>query len=158
NLLQGRADVRTAARMGMVIVALTLAARFAAGWHAPGPFVLATPALGLSVMKWVIVGGLYLGLEPVVRRRWPWRLTGWVRLFNGRLRDPLVGRDVLIGLAGGLLAAVVRGGSAAVGLALEVPGTDPTSGALYGVATPAAYRLLQLSDALFGPPVLFLSM
>jgi serine/threonine-protein kinase len=40
---------------------------------------------------------LYLALEPYVRRRWPWRLVTWNRLLAGRIQDPLVGRDVLIG-------------------------------------------------------------
>lgn len=39
----------------------------------------------------------YLALEPVIRRRSPHRLTAWTRLAAGRWRDPLVGRDVLIG-------------------------------------------------------------
>ncbi len=44
----------------------------------------------------------YLALEPAVRRRWPWRLTAWKRLLHGRWRDPLVGRDLLIGSAAGV--------------------------------------------------------
>ena len=39
----------------------------------------------------------YMALEPSFRRRWPWRIISWNRLLAGRLRDPLVGRDVLIG-------------------------------------------------------------
>ncbi|MHC4908732.1 MAG: serine/threonine-protein kinase [Planctomycetota bacterium] len=45
---------------------------------------------------------LYYALEPYVRRRVPERLIAWSRLLSGRWRDPLVGRDVLIGLAAGL--------------------------------------------------------
>jgi len=53
-------------------------------------------------MTWI----LYLALEPIVRRRWPDSIISWSRLLAGRLRDPLVGRDILIGcLAGVLLAA-----------------------------------------------------
>jgi protein kinase-like protein len=54
----------------------------------------------------LFVGGamylVYLGLEPFVRRSWPTMLVGWSRLLGGRLRDPLVGRDVLVGVALGL--------------------------------------------------------
>ena len=39
----------------------------------------------------------YLALEPYVRRRWPWLMVGWNRLLAGRWRDPLVGRDLLLG-------------------------------------------------------------
>jgi serine/threonine-protein kinase len=45
---------------------------------------------------------LYIALEPYVRRRWPERLVGWSRLLAGKIRDPLVGRDLLIGIAAGL--------------------------------------------------------
>lgn len=41
-------------------------------------------------------------LEPYVRRRWPERLVGWSRLLAGNVRDPLVGRDLLVGIAAGL--------------------------------------------------------
>jgi serine/threonine-protein kinase len=42
---------------------------------------------------------IYLGLEPYVRRSWPSMLVGWSRLLSGRVRDPLIGRDVLVGVA-----------------------------------------------------------
>jgi len=45
----------------------------------------------------------YLALEPFVRRRWPEAMISWTRLLAGRTGDPLVGRDVLIGMAGGFL-------------------------------------------------------
>jgi hypothetical protein len=32
-----------------------------------------------------------------VRRRWPRSLISWARLLSGRITDPLVGRDVLVG-------------------------------------------------------------
>lgn len=45
---------------------------------------------------------LYIALEPYVRRRWPERLIAWSRLLAGNVRDPLVGRDLLIGIAASL--------------------------------------------------------
>jgi len=53
---------------------------------------------------------LYFGLEPFVRRRDPHTLIGWVRLIGGRIRDPLVGRDVLIGMTYGVLLGVFESG------------------------------------------------
>lgn len=49
---------------------------------------------------------LYFGLEPFVRRRDPHTLIGWARLIGGKIRDPLVGRDVLIGMTYGVLLGV----------------------------------------------------
>src|SRR6185369_6099210 len=47
---------------------------------------------------WVV----YLAFEPFVRRRWPGRIVSWSRLLAGGFRDPLVGRDILIGAIFGL--------------------------------------------------------
>ena len=38
-----------------------------------------------------------MAVEPFARRTWPKLLISWQRLLNGRFRDPLVGRDVLLG-------------------------------------------------------------
>ena len=55
-------------------------------------------ALFWAATLWVV----YLALEPSVRRRWPEILVSWNRLLAGDFTDPLVGRDVLTGLAVGL--------------------------------------------------------
>jgi len=44
----------------------------------------------------------YFAFEPYVRRRWPTTIISWNRIMTGRLRDALVGRDVLIGALGGI--------------------------------------------------------
>ncbi len=50
-------------------------------------------ALFVSAFMWM----LYLALEPYVRSKWPQTIVSWTRLLSGKLRDPLVGRDVLLG-------------------------------------------------------------
>ncbi|HEV7683127.1 MAG TPA: serine/threonine-protein kinase [Pyrinomonadaceae bacterium] len=47
---------------------------------------------------------LYLALEPLVRRHSPRRIISWSRALAGDWRDPLVGRDVLIGAVAGSVA------------------------------------------------------
>jgi serine/threonine-protein kinase len=59
-------------------------------------------AAGHMVMHALSVWMMYLAIEPYVRRIWPRALVGVVRLLDGRLRDPLVGREVLIGTVAGL--------------------------------------------------------
>jgi serine/threonine-protein kinase len=54
---------------------------------------------------------LYIALEPFIRRRWPALLISWTRLLNGDLRNPMVGRDVMIGIIAGLIGGVVEFGS-----------------------------------------------
>jgi hypothetical protein len=39
----------------------------------------------------------YVAIEPYLRRLWPRTLISWTRMLEGRWRDPLVGRDVLLG-------------------------------------------------------------
>ncbi len=52
-----------------------------------------------AIEAWVY----YLAIEPYVRRVWPRMLIGLIRVLSGRLRDPAVGREVLIGLTAGCL-------------------------------------------------------
>src|SRR5262245_61104716 len=53
---------------------------------------------------------VYLALEPYVRRHWPTVLIGWTRMLSGRLRDRLVARQVLIGIAVGALVPALNSG------------------------------------------------
>jgi hypothetical protein len=55
--------------------------------------------LFISSFLWL----LYVALEPLVRRRWPTTLVSWSRVLAGQFRDPLVGRDVLLGAAAATL-------------------------------------------------------
>jgi hypothetical protein len=54
-------------------------------------------------MVWVY----YLAIEPYARRFWPDALLGWTRLLSGRIRDPRVGRELLIGLACGAAGVLI---------------------------------------------------
>ena len=57
---------------------------------------------------WALITALmYIAVEPFVRRRWPQILISWTRLLAGRFADPMVGRDVLMGAAGGTIAIAV---------------------------------------------------
>jgi serine/threonine-protein kinase len=49
---------------------------------------------------------MYLALEPYVRRTWPRILITWSRLVGGDVRDPLVGRDLILGSVAGLFIAL----------------------------------------------------
>jgi Protein kinase domain len=59
--------------------------------------------LFMSGFMWV----LYLALEPYVRSKWPQTIVSWSRLLAGKLRDPLVGRDILYGTVLGLAWVLV---------------------------------------------------
>ncbi len=57
-------------------------------------WIIPAHALFWAGSAWIF----YMALEPLVRRSWPHSLVSWSRLLSGRLRDPLVGRDILIGI------------------------------------------------------------
>jgi hypothetical protein len=65
--------------------------------------VTASVTLYLALNVWLF----YIALEPYERRFWPQLLIGWTRALSGHLRDPLVGRDVLVGVAAGTIGALL---------------------------------------------------
>jgi hypothetical protein len=110
NLRQQRADRRGAARFGVFMFLAFLAARMGSATHAaePGDEVgQIFAALALSAFNGGISWVYYLAVEPYGRRFWPDALLGWTRLWSGRLRDPRVGRELLIGITFGALSLFV---------------------------------------------------
>jgi len=111
NLHQARGDRRGASRLAAFVFVTWAVAVFFGAHHVPNFDELALFVEGLawgiflSCFFWV----LYIALEPYVRRRWPTTLVSWSRLLAGGFRDPLVGRDVLIGcLFGAFVAAITN--------------------------------------------------
>jgi hypothetical protein len=102
NLRLGRGDRRGALRIALVLFgAMFLSSIVGADFHlqASAPFGLVISSSGQALLLGVLAWFAYVALEPYVRRRWPHLLISWTRLLAGRWRDPLVGRDVLLGVA-----------------------------------------------------------
>ncbi len=99
NLRLGRGDRRGASRLAAVFFAAWAVAWVFGAHHVPNLdevwLFLTFLSFGLAWSCWFWV--LYIALEPYVRRRWPATLVSWSRLLAGGFRDPLVGRDVLVG-------------------------------------------------------------
>ena len=72
-----------------------------------GTFAMFLLALATAVFYGYIIYIMYIALEPHLRRRWPRTLISWSAILTGQWRDPIVGRDVLIGVAGGFGISVV---------------------------------------------------
>jgi serine/threonine-protein kinase len=107
NLRLGRGDRRGAFRLALFVFAVRMLGWLVSAHHVPtfgevwGGFLTAQQ----SALYWAcLVALLHLALEPFVRRRWPEWIISWSRLLAGDVRDPLVGRDVLIG---GAFAGVI---------------------------------------------------
>jgi serine/threonine-protein kinase len=125
NLRAGRGDRRGAFRLAGFVVVLQMGMWLLGSHHVSSPlefflFLAAlSNALGTAVVFWI----LYLALEPFARRRWPQMLISWTRALSGRWRDPLVGRDLLVGAVVGTAASLLLG-PARVLLPLQ-PGPSP---------------------------------
>jgi serine/threonine-protein kinase len=110
NLRLGRGDLRGAGRLAGLILILNFVVWFVAGHHSLsfiGEILQVISVFGLAGYHATLLVLFYLGMEPALRRRWPWRITAWNRVLDGRFRDPLVGRDLLIGAAVGVAVGVV---------------------------------------------------
>jgi serine/threonine-protein kinase len=124
NLRLGRTDTRGATRLAATIGGVV--ALGAALGSSPGPglawltasFMLASWA-GFSAL---LIATFYLAVEPYVRRHWPRMLISWSRLLDGQWRDPLVGRDLLVGA---VIAVVLGATNWAHQILLAMRGVPP---------------------------------
>ncbi len=132
NLRRGVGDRRGAWRLGFAVFTLALASwalrSDVLGSLLASETVLAVP-LGLALAVGGLTALIYLALEPYVRRLWPRSLISWTRLLMGRVGDPLVGRDLLIGAVAGILVIVIQRLEWLVPYALGAPPPIP-----YGIA------------------------
>ncbi|MBA4064442.1 MAG: hypothetical protein C0501_12160 [Isosphaera sp.] len=114
NLRAGRADAPGAVRLGVLVFGMQMAVwaletRHQLAGLAALQLEVRSLVMGLAfALYWAcLVAGSYVALEPLVRRWWPEAVVSWTRLLGGRVRDPLVGRDLLVGVLGGVAWTVV---------------------------------------------------
>jgi len=140
NVRGGRSDLRGAFRLTLFFFALQMI-RWAFDTHhvasAGGEiFGLLIPGgLQTALSFSCFVGLMYLAFEPYLRKHAPERVISWNRLLAGDWRDPLVGRDVLIGLAASALLIGMAMLNHSAGLWLGYPPSDPipTQSSLLGI-------------------------
>jgi serine/threonine-protein kinase len=99
NLRLGRGDRRGAFRLALFVFSLQMLFYLLDAHHVwtLDEFDLLIEHMKSALFQAAFLWLLYVALEPYVRRRWPDIIIGWTRLLAGDLRDPLVGRDMLIG-------------------------------------------------------------
>ena len=106
-------------------------------------------AVSKALAQAATVALIYIALEPFVRRKWPDRLISWARLVSGNWRDPMIGRDVLIGIAAGLMHALAAATAPLLGELVTGRSAQPFSGdvgLLAGVTQGVAYVAWELAD------------
>jgi hypothetical protein len=152
NYRHGRGDRDGALRLAFVMFALQMGlwlcrSHFAAGFQTFGYLILdIAGALLWGGATWM----LYLAVEPWIRRNWPQAIISWSRLISGQLRDPVVGRDILFGVAFGTLwLVIIEAGS----IPLARMGAAPplsSSAYLMGGRHALGHWLVQFPNAIFG--------
>jgi hypothetical protein len=112
NLKKGRGDRRGALQLTAVVMMSAVGVWLLDNKHVADP-TLETSRFFTGQPLWAagLLWLLYLAVEPYVRRFWPSTLVSWSRLMARQWRDPLVGRDVLFGVALGLVIRVLAVGS-----------------------------------------------
>jgi len=110
NLRQGNADKKGALRFAVALAVLDASVALLEAHHNLSVGMEMTTLLsclvnsvGRSIRFWIY----YVALEPHVRRIWPRVLIAWNRFIDGRLTDPLVGRELLVGCLFGAVMAIL---------------------------------------------------
>ncbi len=156
NLKTNRADRRGGARVAAVAFSLSyIASLLLASWDNPGAALFGVTLVRcffLTIIWWVS----YCAMEPVVRKIWPHAIISWSRLLEGRWRDPLVGRDILLGCLAGLAIILLQ--EPAIGLAHKLLALAPPRPINPNVISliSARYALGQCVDAISDATVITL--
>ncbi len=106
NLKVGRVDIKGAAKISvfcflMLFIGFCISADHVAS--VGNEFQILIIIASHAVFPSVILFLAYLAIEPFVRRWWSNLLISWNRLLSGDFRDPMIGRDILIGALLGIL-------------------------------------------------------
>lgn len=153
HYLRGKGDTqgafRLAAFMFLVQMAIWLCyGHFVATLRTVAPFQFALcTALFMGALSWLF----YMALEPYVRKLWPQTIISWSRLIGGRVRDPLVGRDVLFGILLGITWLLIFQVRLTIGvtrfsIAPELLSTDY----LFGLRSTLGALLVQFPGGIIG--------
>ena len=101
---QNRGDARGAERLATFVQLAFFIAWLLRAHHlgSASEFEVFVIGLAWSLLLHGLARVLYFALEPFVRRKDPHTLISWSRLMSGQWRDPLVGRDLLVGVLYGV--------------------------------------------------------
>ncbi|HUE84035.1 MAG TPA: protein kinase [Pyrinomonadaceae bacterium] len=100
NLRAGRSDNKGAFRLALFVFLVSLIGYLLSVRHVPllsSELRLISTSAAFALLPAAIIWLLYIALEPHVRRHWPRLIISWSRLMAGDYKDPMVGRDLLIG-------------------------------------------------------------
>ncbi len=159
NLKRGRGDTKGASRLAFFFLIVYMAIFTINVTHLPTQWELNTGfrALAYAMMWAAAIWAGYVAVEPFVRRHWPQAIVSWTRLLSGGYNDPLVGRDVLIGIAVGCFFVLVNGVSSLIEKPLgALPSTQAQLFTLLGARHTASVALIASTNTLLQVLVAFM--
>jgi len=108
NLRLARGDFRGALRLALFVLLVSIFNAELLAHHVPDQYeqFIFIMAVSMGLFFAALIWMLYIAIEPYVRRRWPDTLISWTRMLAGQFRDPVVGRDLLVGIFSGVLSSV----------------------------------------------------
>ena len=156
NVTTGRADLRGATKLALFYGSCMLASRFLQAHHSANldEATVFWKSISVSMINATAVWGFYAALEPWVRRKWPQVMITWSRFTTRGIRDPLVGRDLLLGAGFGCVGAAIALAAAQLSSAtghLLLPDLS----ALSGLRAVSGSALDVLTNSVFLPLFLF---
>jgi serine/threonine-protein kinase len=165
NVRQRRCDLRSAFRLGLLSALIFAFIELLSISIVDQPFLwglfdMVGEERGAHLMQHgLTVFVLYMAIEPYARRIWPRSLIGVVRSLSGKARDPLVGREILIGATFGIaLGVIVRAQSMGGALLTLEPGVllldDPELASLSSVGRLLAVIAFALANSMLWVVVL----
>jgi serine/threonine-protein kinase len=147
NIHQGRWDRAGALKLAGIVFGVGLVQGLLRADHVP--IARDEYLLFARIASWYLYSAaftflVYVAFEPFVRQRWPRVLTSWTRLLSGRVGDPLVGQDILIGTIAGVAITLVREGEFIASRWFGLAAPAPFASTLDGLGTWRHFASLSL--------------
>jgi serine/threonine-protein kinase len=133
HILRGQADTRGVRRLVLYFFIVNVVSAVLISDHVSDfaeEYFLVAKLLAWGLYWCALTAVVYLAFEPQIRRRRPAILIGWNRVLKGVVRDPIVGRDVLIGMVAGALTVCLMWLAHAEATRLNLDATPPLRPAL----------------------------
>jgi serine/threonine protein kinase len=150
NLRRGRADAKGGMRFIVALAFVNVSFALMNYRLVPRPEYIGMEFTGLgfplffAMLSWIG----YMAVEPYARRVWPKLMVSWQRLLGGHFRNPLVGRDVLLGaFSGSAVAAIIVGIKGRLGISQPL---IVSSFFGQGLLQSTGFCVRQLSSACYG--------
>lgn len=128
NVRSGRGDRRGVSRFAVTSYIVSFAFLLLTAHHifdVGYEWAWLEASIGMAAGVPLTMAMFYLALEPYIRRTWPELLVSWTRFWSGHFSDPLVGRDIFLGILLGVLHTTLWLGVVALPFFRSIRGETP---------------------------------